>query len=98
MTDITPDPLLIAVAEECHVPVRCIRGPERWNSYCRARHIYAYVAHTVMRDSFWDISYILNRANHSTSHKGYKRVLKNPDQYEPYLSRVLERINGRAAA
>ena len=96
--DIAPDPLLVAVCEVCRVPVRCIRGPERWNSYCRARHIYAYVAHTVMHDSFGDISYILNRANHSTSAKGYYRVAKNPQEYEPYLSRVLAKVTQKVAA
>lgn len=92
MIDIATDPLMIAVAEECRVPVRCIRGKERWNSYCRARHIYTYVAKTVMHDSFGDIAYILNRANHTIVAKGFRRVEKNPQHFEPYLSRVLNRM------
>lgn len=86
------------VAEECHVPVRCIRGPERWDTYCRARHIYAYVAHQLYGDSFEDISVVLNRANHSTSWKGYTRLVRNRAHYEPELSRVLERMQERQAA
>lgn len=92
------DPLLKAVAEECHVPVRCIRGPERWDAYCRARHIYSYVARQIYGDSFEDISTILNRANHSTSVKGYARVVRNPQAFEPQLSRIMERILREEAA
>jgi chromosomal replication initiation ATPase DnaA len=94
----TVDPLMLAVAEECRVPVRCIVGPERWEEYNRPRRIYIYAARQLFGDSYEDISMALHRANHSTSQKAYRRIVRKREQHEPMLSRVMQRfLNGQTA-
>ncbi len=92
------DPLLKAVCDECHVPMGLLLSKERWGQYTRARNIYIYAAKSLYGYSFDNISLILGRANHSTSWKGFQKVVKKRQKFEPELSHILERFGSGQAA
>lgn len=84
--------ILKAVSEICRVPVPYMLGPMRWPDYCRARHIFVYVARTLTAEKFQVLSLTLKRMDHSTAINSFRIVEKNPQQFEPELSRVMHRV------
>lgn len=93
-----PEAILEAVSAVTKVPVGCIMGPMRWPEYCRARHLYCYIARVYGQYKWWAISSPIKR-DHATAHHGHCKVAADPAAYEPHLSRIISRLYPvRAAA
>lgn len=93
----TLEDILAAVVEVTRVPVKELYARHRYAPYCRARHIYCYVATVLTGEKCEAVSGLLNR-HRSTSHHGYQTVKTNPNEFEPELSRVLGRFQRLEAA
>ena len=83
--------IMDAVQRTCDVHHRDFISHHRYWHYCRARHIYCYLARKLTSKSFPQIARLANR-DHSSMVHGYQMVERNPGRYEPELSRAREAI------
>lgn len=91
---ITTKHILAVVEKQTRVSSRDMMGPWRFKHIVRARHILMFTLNHVAKKSLARIERACNR-DHSTILHGIRKVGRNPDYFEPELSRVLATFDAR---
>jgi chromosomal replication initiation ATPase DnaA len=87
--------IMDATMRTCRVGRKDFVSNRRAEQYCKARHIYSWLARKLTNKSWQQIAIPCVR-DHSTVIHGYQSVEREPGRYEPELSRVRDAIGMRA--
>jgi chromosomal replication initiation ATPase DnaA len=87
--------IMDATMRNCMVGRKDFVSNRRSEHYCKARHIYFWLARKLTNKSWQQIAIPCDR-DHSTVIHGFHSVERDPGRYEPELSRVREAIGRRA--
>jgi chromosomal replication initiation ATPase DnaA len=83
--------IMDATMRNCMVGRKDFVSNRRAEQYCKARHIYSWLARKLTNKSWQQIAIPCGR-DHSTVIHGYQSVERDPGRYEPELSRVRDAI------